>query len=458
MILSALADATMVPGPDAQPRDRDRLGKGTAVNIVELIAKKRDGGVLSDDEIRYIIKEYSADRMPSYQMAAMAMAIFFRGLDPRETGTWTDAMLHSGRVLDMSELGPGRVDKHSTGGVGDKISLPLAPAAAACGVIVPMVAGRGLGHTGGTVDKLEAIPGYDVSLPVDRFKAVLAEVGCSIIGQTEEIAPADKRLYALRDVTATVESIPLICASIMGKKLAEGIEGLVLDIKVGAGAFMKTVESARELARAMIAVGEATNCRVITILTRMDEPLGRMIGNACEIDESVACLRGEGPPDIEELVVVLGGAMVEVAKGVSKEEGQAAIKASLHDGTALDRWNRMVAAQGGDMSKVPVATHSVEVRAERAGFVQLIESRELGMVATILGAGRLKAGDIIDPIVGMRVNAKVGDKVNIGDSLVTVSYNPARPASEAELARILAAYTIGDDHRELGPLIIERWG
>jgi pyrimidine-nucleoside phosphorylase len=428
------------------------------LNIVELIAKKREGQALSDDEIRFIIKEYAQDRMPAYQMAAMAMAIYFRGLDARETGTWTHAMLHSGRVLDMSELGPGRVDKHSTGGVGDKISLPLAPAAAACGVIVPMVAGRGLGHTGGTIDKLEAIPGYDAALPVDRFKAVLREVGCSIIGQTEEIAPADKRLYALRDVTATVESIPLICASIMGKKLAEGIEGLVLDIKVGSGAFMKTVESARELARAMIDVGTATGCRVVAILTRMDEPLGRLIGNSLEVEESVACLRGEGPPDIEELVVTLGGAMVELARGVSFEAGKEAIAASLRDGTALDRWERMVRAQGGDMAGLPRPTTSVVVSAQTAGFVTAIDSRELGMVATILGAGRQKSGDTIDPIVGMRVEAKVGDAVAPGTPLVTIFHNPQRPPTEAELARVLAAYEVGVVRPEPKPLIIERWG
>jgi pyrimidine-nucleoside phosphorylase len=428
------------------------------LNIVELIAKKRDGQTLSDEEIRFIIDEYANDRMPSYQMAAMAMAIFFRGLDARETGTWTHAMLHSGRVLDLSELGPGRVDKHSTGGVGDKISLPLAPAAAACGVIVPMVAGRGLGHTGGTVDKLEAIPGYDASLPVDRFKAILADVGCCIIGQTEEIAPADKRLYALRDVTATVESIPLICASIMGKKLAEGIEGLVLDIKVGAGAFMRTIEQARELARAMIAVGEATGCRVITILTRMDEPLGRLIGNALEVDESIATLRGEGPPDIEELTVVLGGAMVEIARGVSAEEGQAAIRKSLHDGTALDRWNRMVAAQGGDQSRIPRPEHSVVIRAAQAGYVTAIDSKTLGLVATSLGAGRLKAGDVIDPVVGLRVEAKVGDRVAVGEPLATLYYGPARPPVEAQLARIRNAYEIGDVAPGPRPLILERWG
>ncbi|TNF22943.1 MAG: thymidine phosphorylase, partial [Deltaproteobacteria bacterium] len=252
--------------------------------IVEIIAAKRDGGALSDAEIRHVIASYASGALPDEQMSALAMAIWFKGLDPRETGTWTDAMLRSGRVLDLSAL-PRRVDKHSTGGVGDKVSLILAPAAAACGVTVPMVSGRGLGHTGGTIDKLEAIPGFSADLEVPRFEAVLKEHGCAIIGATRDIAPADKRLYALRDVTATVSSLPLIVSSIMSKKLAEGIEGLVLDVKVGAAAFMQTLDDARRLAEGMIAVGEHMGVKVAAFITRMDEPLGRMVGNACEVAE-----------------------------------------------------------------------------------------------------------------------------------------------------------------------------
>ena len=427
-------------------------------SIVELIGKKRDGERLTDEEIRFIIDEFAKDRMPAYQMSALAMAVFFRGLDDRETATWTDAMLRSGRVLDLSDLGAGRVDKHSTGGVGDKISLPLAPAAAACGVIVPMVAGRGLGHTGGTIDKLEAIPGYDVALTVDRFRAVLADVGCSIIGQTEEIAPADKRLYALRDVTATVESIPLICASIMSKKLAEGIEGLVLDVKVGPGAFMKTLDDARELAARMVAVGREMGTRVVAFLTRMDEPLGRMVGNACEIEESVDVLSGRGPADVIELTEVLGGAMVELAKGVSFEEGRARIAASLKDGTALARWNRMVIAQGGDGSRLPKHSGEVAIVATRAGFVQQIDGREVGLVAVQLGAGRARREDPIDPAVGIRIERKVGEQVAVGEALATILTGASGVPSAELMARLGAAFGVGDEAGPVRPLILERVG
>ena len=276
-------------------------------SIVEMIAAKRDGERLPDDEIIWLIDQYATDQMPNYQMSAMAMAVFFQGLDPRETGAWTRAMLHSGEVLNFDEIGSSRIDKHSTGGVGDKISLPLAPAAAACGVTVPMVSGRGLGHTGGTLDKLEAIPGYTVGLDIEAFRKVLRSQGCAMVGQTGEIAPADKRLYALRDVTATVESIPLITASIMSKKLAEGLDGLVLDVKVGRAAFMKTRDDARRLAESMVKVGEEMGKRVVAFLTRMEEPLGAMVGNACEVVESMDTLSGGGPADVRELVVTLGG-------------------------------------------------------------------------------------------------------------------------------------------------------
>jgi len=427
-------------------------------SIVELIGKKRDAQRLSDEEIRFIIDEFARDRMPAYQMSALAMAVFFRGLDDRKTATWTDAMLRSGRVLDLSDLGGGRVDKHSTGGVGDKISLPLAPAAAACGVIVPMVAGRGLGHTGGTIDKLEAIPGYDVALTVDRFRAVLASVGCSIIGQTEEIAPADKRLYALRDVTATVESIPLICASIMSKKLAEGIEGLVLDVKVGPGAFMKTLADARELAGRMVAVGREMGTRVVAFLTRMDEPLGRMVGNACEIEESVDVLSGRGPADVIELTEVLGGAMVELAKGVSFDEGRARIAASLRDGSALDRWNRMVREHGGDASRLPRHGGEVAVVATRAGLVQSIDGREVGLVAVQLGAGRARREDPVDPAVGIRIDRKVGERVELGAPLATILTGAGGAPTGALMARLGAAFVVGDEPVGQRPIILERVG
>ena len=428
------------------------------VSIVELIARKRDGGRLAADEIRQLIAAFATDRMPAYQMAALAMAIVFRGLDDEETRVWTEAMLHSGQVLDLAALGPGRVDKHSTGGVGDKVSLPLAPAAAACGVIVPMVAGRGLGHTGGTIDKLEAIPGYDAAPSVARFIEILASVGCAIIGQTEEIAPADKRLYALRDVTGTVESIPLICASIMSKKMAEGIEGLVLDVKVGPGAFMKDLASARELAERMVAVGEGMGRRVVAFLTRMDEPLGRMVGNACEVAESIDVLDGKGAADLEELVVVLGGAMVELAHGVSASEGQARIRQSLHDGSARARWDRMVAAQGGDLARLPTWTGATSIPAATTGYVQAIDGREVGLVAVQLGAGRATRDDVLDLVVGIRIDAKVGAYVSAGAPLATVLHGARGAPDPHSIARLTAAFTFGPEAPAPRPLVLQRIG
>lgn len=426
--------------------------------IVELIAAKRDGLKLAEDEIRWLIAEYAADRLPAYQMAALAMAIFYNGLDDAETRVWTHAMLASGVVLDIAHLGPARVDKHSTGGVGDKISLPLAPAAAAAGVFVPMIAGRGLGHTGGTIDKLEAIPGYRASLDIPTFTGIVGDVGCAIMGQTEDIAPADKRLYGLRDVTATVESIPLITASIMCKKLAEGIEGLVLDVKVGPGAFMKTREDARELAERMVAVGAEMGKRVVAFLTRMDAPLGRMVGNACEVEESLDVLRGGGPADVVELVEVLGGAMVELAHGVSFDAGRARIRAALDDGTALARFERMVAAQGGDLAGLPRPRGESAVLAAADGYVAAIDGQEVGLTAVALGAGRAKRDDVIDPLVGIRVDAPVGTAVRRGQPLATVLHGESGPPPTAAVDRLRGAFTLSDAPPAQSPLILERIG
>ena len=425
-------------------------------SIVEIIAAKRDGAILTEEEIRWVIAEFAADRLPTYQMSALAMAIFFRGMNAQETGIWTDAMLRSGRVLDLSDLGSGRVDKHSTGGVGDKISLPLAPAAAACGVIVPMVSGRGLGHTGGTLDKLEAIPGFRVDLSVERFRELLRDTGCAMIGQTADIAPADKRLYALRDVTATVESIPLITSSIMSKKLAEGIEGLVLDVKVGRAAFMKTVDDARRLAEAMVAVGEAMGKRVVAYLTRMEEPLGRMVGNACEVQESIDVLRGGGPTEIVELVATLGGAMVELAHGVSHAEGEARIRASLQDGSAYAKWERMVGAQGGDLNALPSSKGETPIPALADGFVGGIDGLEVGLCGVALGAGRVRSDQAIDPLVGIRIDAARGREVKAGEALATVLHGATGPPSDALVSRIRSAFTLEDAPTAPRPLILER--
>jgi pyrimidine-nucleoside phosphorylase len=427
-------------------------------SIVEIIAAKRDGLVLTESEIRFFIDAYASDRMPDYQMSSMAMAIFFKGLNPAETGFWTDAMLRSGEVLDFSELGPARVDKHSTGGVGDKISLPLAPAAAACGLIVPMVSGRGLGHTGGTIDKLESIPGYRADIDIDTFRTILGDVGCAIIGQTAQIAPADKKLYALRDVTATVSSLPLITSSIMSKKLAEGIEGLVLDVKVGRGAFMKNLDDARRLAESMVAIGEAMGKKVIAFLTRMEEPLGRMIGNSCEVRESIEILRGEGPADVRELVGCLGGAMVEIGLNTTFEEGRHRVLASLDDGRAYARWNAMIERLGGDVKRMEGPVGETQLRASRPGYVQAIDGLEVGLIGLDIGAGRKQRDDVIDPHAGIRIDAPRGAYVQAGDRLATVFHGRSAPASDAVLQRLHSTFTLGEEAPEPVNVVIERVG
>ena len=388
---------------------------------VQLIRKKRDGGALDDAEIRGFIADVTEGRAPDYQVAAMLMAIYFRGLDERELATWADAMTRSGDVLDLSRIARAKVDKHSTGGVGDKISIPLAPAVAACGVAVPMVSGRGLGHTGGTLDKLTSIPGFRVDLPVERFAAQIDELGVCMIGQTARIAPADRRLYALRDVTATIESLPLIASSIMSKKLAEGSDGLVIDCKVGQGAFMKTIERARELCALMRAIGERAGKRVTCVLTDMAAPIGRTIGNALEIRESIEVLRGGGPSDTRELTHVLGAEML-VLGGVARDpaDGRARIERALGDGSALALFRRVVAAQGGDPrvcdapgSVLPRARHRDEL-ALPPGRIVAIDSEALGTAAVVLGAGRRTTDDAIDPAAGLVIDAYLGERIEPG--------------------------------------------
>ncbi|HEX6837859.1 MAG TPA: thymidine phosphorylase [Polyangia bacterium] len=428
------------------------------MNVVELIRRKRDGGTLSADEIRAFVRGVTDGGVTDYQAAALLMAVYFRGLDGAELGALTDAMLHSGDVLDLSDIPGGKVDKHSTGGVGDKISLHLAPAVAACGVSVPMISGRGLGHTGGTLDKLEAIPGFTVNLDESRFRAVLRECGLALIGQTERLAPADKRLYALRDVTGTVESIPLIAASIMSKKLAEGIDGLVLDVKVGSGAFMKTPERARELARTLVDIGRRAGKRVTAFLTDMDQPLGRWIGNAVEVHESLMVLQGHGEPDLVELTLTLGAEML-VLGGAAKnaDEGRARIGRALADGSALERFRRCVALQGGaipdsEQRWFPAAHEKVDAG---AGWVQHIDAEAVGMAALRLGAGRTRKEDAIDPGAWVRLMAKVGERVERGHSVAFFS-QPRDPAVAAEVReRLRAAFTLGPTAPAPRPLVIE---
>jgi pyrimidine-nucleoside phosphorylase len=411
---------------------------------VQLIRKKRDGGVLEDDEIRAFIAGVTDQSLPDYQVAAMLMAIFFRGMNERELATWADAMTRSGDVIDLSHIKRKKVDKHSTGGVGDKISIPLAPAVAACGVAVPMVSGRGLGHTGGTLDKLESIPGFRVDLPVEKFAKLTDEIGVCLIGQTARIAPADKRLYALRDVIATVESLPLIASSIMSKKLAEGIDGLVIDCKVGRGAFMKTIENARALCALMRAIGHRAGKEITCVLTDMEAPIGRTIGNSLEIRESIEVLRGGGPVDTRELTHVLGGEML-VLGGVAKtpEEGIAKIKASLEDGSALEVFRKVVEAQGGD-PRVCDSPGSVlpkpltrEELSLKPGRVISIDSEALGIAALILGAGRRTKEDRIDPSAGLVVDAYLGEVIEAGGP-PSVMLHHSLPSGDGRIAEARA--------------------
>jgi len=401
---------------------------------VQLIRKKRDGGALDDPEIRAFVAGITDGTIPDYQGAAMMMAIFFRGLDDRELATWAEAMTRSGDVLDLSAVARPKIDKHSTGGVGDKISIPLAPAVAACGVAVPMVSGRGLGHTGGTLDKLESIPGFRVDLPSERFAELVGSLGVCLIGQTARIAPADKRLYALRDVTATVESLPMIACSIMSKKLAEGIDGLVIDCKVGRGAFMKTIEDARALCGLMRGIGRRAGKRVTCVLTDMEAPIGRTIGNALEIRESIEVLRGGGPADTRELTYVLGGEMLVLGGAAADAaEGAARIRRALEDGSALEVFRRVVEAQGGDPrvcdspgSVLPRAKQREEV-ALRPGRVTAIDSQALGIAAVLLGAGRRTKEDAIDPAAGLVVDAYLGEVIEPGAAPQVVLHHDLAP-------------------------------
>jgi pyrimidine-nucleoside phosphorylase/thymidine phosphorylase len=436
------------------------------MNVVELIRRKRDGGVLSAAEIAGFVGGVTDGGVPDYQAAALLMAVYFRGLDGAELAALTDTMLHSGDVLDLSDIPGKKVDKHSTGGVGDKISLHLAPAVAASGVSVPMISGRGLGHTGGTLDKLESIPGFTVELDEARFRAVLRACGLALIGQTERLAPADKRLYALRDVTGTVESIPLIAASIMSKKLAEGIDGLVLDVKVGSGAFMKTAERARELARTLVDIGRRAGKKVTAFLTDMDQPLGRYVGNAVEVHESLQVLQGRGEPDLVELTLTLGGEML-VLGGVAADlnAGRDRIARTLADGSALERFERCVAMQGGTLPRsgegwFPAAAEAIDAG---AGYVQRIDAEAVGMAALRLGAGRTRKEDAIDAGAWVHLTAKVGERVERGQPVASFSLPSPRAgdggvdgAMVAEVReRLRAAYTMGPTAPPARPLVLE---
>jgi pyrimidine-nucleoside phosphorylase len=417
-----------------------------------LIRKKRDGQRLTDEELRAFIAGTSDGSIPDYQVSAMLMAIFFRGLDGGELAVWADAMLRSGDIIDLSSLDRPKVDKHSTGGVGDKISLPLAPAVAACGAAVPMVSGRGLGHTGGTLDKLESIPGFRVQLPIEQFVDQVRRIGVCLIGQTDRVAPADRRLYALRDVTATVESIPLIASSIMSKKLAEGIDALVLDCKVGDGAFMKSRADAVQLARAIQSIGASARVRVTAVLTNMDAPIGRLVGNAVEVAESIQVMGGGGPADTRELTVTLGAEMLVLAGLASDaDDGRARVARALDDGSALEVFRQVVEAQGGDPRVVddpggvlPQATRRTPVLAAEAGTVRAMAARDIGMAALLLGAGRRRVEDTIDPAAGIELAVHLGDRVERGEPLAFLLSTRAGDGDIAAARDMVAgAYRLG---------------
>ena len=400
------------------------------MRMVDIIIKKREGKELTRDEIHFFVKGYTEGSIPDYQASAFTMAVLFKGMNKKEIGILTDEMLHSGETIDLSSIAGVKVDKHSTGGVGDKTSLVLGPLVAACGVKLAKMSGRGLGHTGGTLDKIESIPGTSIAIDRDRFIKQVNDIGIAIIGQTGELVPADKKLYALRDVTGTVESIPLIASSIMSKKLASGSDTILLDVKFGSGAFMKTLDDARVLARTMVDIGDELHRDTRAILTDMNEPLGLAIGNNLEVKEAIATLNGQGPADLVELCTKAGATMLLQAKRVSTfEEGVKLITEKIESKEGLDKLAAMVEAQGGNKEYIyhpelfPVSKNIVEVRSSRDGFVSEINALEIGEAAMKLGAGRATKEDVIDPTAGIILAKKVGDKVSKGDLLCTVYTN-----------------------------------
>lgn len=425
-------------------RAAERLSSGMFPQ--HIIARKRDGQALTPAELQSFVRGATDGSWADYQLSAMLMAIFLRGMTPEETAHYTKAMRDSGVVADLANVRQPRADKHSTGGVGDKVSLHLAPMIAACGVAVPMISGRGLGHTGGTLDKLESIPGFRVDLSFAEYRAQVERIGLCLIGQTAELAPADKKLYALRDVTGTVECIPLICASILAKKLAEGTDVLVGDVKFGRGAFMKDKATARELARTLVAVATAMGTPMRAVLTAMDEPLGRTVGNALEVAESIACLKGEGPADTMEVTYVLGEQMLLLAKAAAtKEAARAKLTATIANGTAREKFRAMIAAQGGDArvaddpARLPRAKFEIPLVAPRAGFVQDVDAMGVALAALRLGAGRAKTEDRIDPAVGLSALVKIGERVEAGAPLGVIHANdePALAEARGLLARAI---------------------
>lgn len=422
-----------------------------SIRMIDVIRKKRDGFELSSTEIECVINGFTVGEIPDYQMAALLMAGLLRGFGEAETAALTHCMLHSGELLDLSAIPGKKVDKHSTGGVGDKTSFVVAPIAAAAGLVVPMISGRGLGHTGGTLDKLQSIPGIRVDLTLTEFRRVLEKCGCAIIGQTAQLAPADRKIYALRDVTGTVESPSLICASIMSKKLAEGLDALVLDVKTGSGAFMKYEEDAVRLAELMVETGERMGKKTVALITDMDQPLGHAVGNAVEINEVLEVLQGNAPPDLVQLCLELAGHMLYLGNGaVTVSEGRKIAEQIIASGKALDKFREMLRAQGGDETiidhrdKLPKANHQKEILSTASGFVKAVKCEQIGSACVILGGGRERKEDLIDHSAGIILYKKVGDSVMAGEPLCKILYNSAERTHQAQIM-IEQSYEITDD-------------
>ena len=430
------------------------------MRAVDVITKKRDGGALSRDEIQFFVAGVTDGGLPDYQASALLMAILLRGMTAEETAWLTDSMVHSGVRVDLRDIPGVKVDKHSTGGVGDKTSLILAPLAAACGIPVPMMSGRGLGHTGGTLDKLESIPGFRVNLSLDEMKTALARTGCAMMGQTAQIAPADKKLYALRDVTATVESIPLISASIMSKKIAEGIDALVLDVKTGSGAFMKTEADSRRLAESLVSIGRASGVRTEAIISSMDTPLGSAVGNALEVIECFDVLKGGGPRDLIEVSLDLTARMLLLGQvAADRAEAERKVHDAIGSGAGLDRLRRIIEQQGGDprvvddYGRMPSVAERHMVAAPRRGFLARVDAEAVGRASVALGAGRDRVDDPVDPAVGITVRAKPGDEVHAGDPVLELHYRD-RARLDTALRVLAQAIVVGDERPVPRPLIV----
>ena len=432
------------------------------MRMYDLIEKKREGGALTDEEIDFMITGYTKGDIPDYQMSAMMMAIYFQGMNDKETLKLTTAMRDSGDQLDLSAIEGRKVDKHSTGGVGDKTSIALTPLVASVGVKVAKMSGRGLGHTGGTIDKLESFDGFRVDISNEQFIKQVNTIGVSIMGQTKDLAPADKKLYALRDVTATVENISLIASSIMSKKLAAGADAIVLDVKTGSGAFMKNLDDARALAKAMVTIGKGAGRDMFAFITDMDEPLGRAVGNALEVKEAIDTLKGKGPADFTELVLNLACRMVMLS-GIETDEDKAMalLKENIANGKALDKLAEFVSAQGGDSRAVydtdllPKANNVYELKADKDGYITHINCEEVGIASLVLGGGRETLDSVIDLSVGIVLNKKCGDKVSAGDVLAYVHYNDDKK-KEDSVKRLKDAYQIGDSYNKTKKVIIDK--